>query len=74
MEVRLKADVEQKLSALAAREGRSAEALVEEAIEHLIDYDAWFLAEAEKGLNSARRGEWVDHSEVRRLIDARFKK
>jgi predicted transcriptional regulator len=49
MEVHLKPDLESKLSRLAAEQGRTAETLVEEAIERLVDYDEWFLKEVDKG-------------------------
>ena len=72
MEVRLSADLEAKLSRLATEQGRSAETLVQEAVERLLDYDEWFLREVEKGLAAADRGEFVEHSEVRKMIDSRY--
>jgi len=72
MEVRLSSDLEAKLSRLATEQGRSAETLVQEAVERLLDYDEWFLREVEKGLAAADRGEFVEHSEVRKMIDSRY--
>jgi len=37
----------------------------------LASCDEWFLREVDKGLAAADRGEFVDHSEVRKLIDER---
>ena len=48
------------------------EALVEKAVERLVNYDAWLIAEVEKGLAAADRGELVGHEEVGKLIDQRY--
>ena len=72
MEVRLKPDLEEKLSRLANERGRDRESLVVEAVERMVDYDAWFVQEVEKGLAAADRGEFLEHEEIRRLIDRRF--
>ncbi|MGA3187708.1 MAG: hypothetical protein ABSF22_11430 [Bryobacteraceae bacterium] len=50
MEVPLTPDLEAKLSRLATQQGRQAEALVQEAVERLVDYDDWFSQEVDKGL------------------------
>jgi predicted transcriptional regulator len=72
MEVRLKPDLEEKLSRLANERGRDRESLVVEAVERMVDYDAWFVQEVEKGLAAADRGEFLEHEEIRKLIDRRF--
>lgn len=72
MEVPLNPDLQAKLSRLAAQQGRATEALVVEALERMVNYDAWFLAEVEKGLTAAERGEMVDHARVAKLIDDRY--
>jgi predicted transcriptional regulator len=72
MEVHFKPELEAKLSRMAAEQGRAAEMLVEEAVERLVDYDEWFLREVEKGLAAADRGEFIEHSEIRKMIDHRF--
>jgi predicted transcriptional regulator len=38
----------------------------------MVNYDEWFLREVDKGLAAADRGELVDHSEVRKMIDQRY--
>ena len=43
MDLRLHPDLQDKLSRMAAQQGRAAEALVKEAVERLVDYDEWFL-------------------------------
>jgi predicted transcriptional regulator len=72
MEVHFKPDLEAKLSRIAAEQGRPPETLVEEAVERLIDYDEWFLQEVDKGLKTADRGEFIEHGDVRKMIDRRF--
>jgi predicted transcriptional regulator len=72
MEVRLNPDLEAKLSRMAAEQGRPAEALVQEAVERLVDYDEWFLRQVEIGEAAADRGEFVEHGEIRKMIDHRY--
>jgi predicted transcriptional regulator len=72
MDVPLNPDLQAKLSRLATAQGRPAQALVVEAIEHLVNYDEWLLREVEAGLAAADRGELVDHADVRTMIDQRY--
>jgi predicted transcriptional regulator len=72
MEVRLNPDLQAKLTRLAAQQGRDDESLVVEAVERMVNYDAWFVREVEKGLAAADRGELIDHEDVRKLIDGRY--
>lgn len=64
MEINLSPNVEAKLARIAAERGRDAEVLAREAIERLVDYDEWFIKEAEKGLAQIDRGEVLTHEEV----------
>jgi predicted transcriptional regulator len=57
---------------MAAAQGRAAETLVQEAVERLLNYDDWFLREVEKGLAAADRGEFVEHDDIRKMIDSRY--
>jgi predicted transcriptional regulator len=72
MEVRLKPDLEAKLSRLASEQGRDRESIVVEAVERLINYDEWFLQEVEKGLAAADQGKFVEDEEIRKTIDRRY--
>ena len=72
MEVHLSPDLEARLSQMGAESGRPTEALVEEALERFVDYDAWFRREVQKGLEAADRGEFVEDEEIRRVIDRRY--
>ena len=72
MEVQLLPDQQDKLSRMAAAQGRPAETLVQEAVERLLHYDEWFLREVDKGLAAADRGEFVEHDDVRKMIESRY--
>jgi predicted transcriptional regulator len=72
MEVCLGPKLEEKLARVAAEQGREREALVVEAVERMLSYDEWFLAEVEKGLATANRGEFIEHEDIRKLIDGRY--
>lgn len=72
MEVQLTPDQQDKLSRMAEAQGRAAESLVQEAVDRLLRYDEWFSQEVEKGLSAARRGEFVEHADIRRLIENRY--
>ena len=72
MEIPLSADLQAKLSRLAVQQGRPTAALAAEAIERMVNYDEWFLAEVQKGIAAADRGEFTDHDEVRKLIGDRY--
>jgi predicted transcriptional regulator len=37
-----------------------------------VKYDEWFLREVENGISAADRGQLVDHSEFRKLMDTRY--
>jgi predicted transcriptional regulator len=72
MEVHFNPDLQTKLSRMAAQRGLDTEALVEEAVERLVDYEQWFLAEVDKGIAAADRGELIDHGNIRKMIDSRY--
>ena len=60
----LNPDMQAKLARLAAEQGRNTEALAQEAIARFVDYDEWFIREAEQGLAPADRGELLIHEDV----------
>ena len=69
MEVHFSADLQTKLFRLAAQQGRDSEALVMEAVERMVNYDEWFIAEVEKGLAQVERGQTLSHEEVGARLD-----
>ena len=72
MELNLRRDLQAKLAVLAAEQGCATEALVEQAVERLVNYDAWLIAEVEKGLAAADRGEFIEHEDVLTMIEQRY--
>ncbi len=72
MEVHLNPDLATRLSCMATQRGRAPESLVQEAIERLVDHEEWFLQQVETGLAAADRGEFIEHREIRDLIDRRY--
>jgi RHH-type rel operon transcriptional repressor/antitoxin RelB len=73
MEVNLDPGLQARLTRLAADRGSDAGALVQEAVERLVDHDEWFLREVREGLAAADRGELIDHDAVGELIDSRYR-
>jgi predicted transcriptional regulator len=56
---------------MAVERGRPEQALVQEAIERLLNCEGWFSREVEKGLAAADGGEFAEHDDIRRMIDSR---
>lgn len=59
MEVQLTAELESRLLALAARDGRLPADLAREAIARYLDEEARFAEAVALGIAAADRGEWV---------------
>jgi predicted transcriptional regulator len=72
MEVYLAPGLQAKLTRLANAQGRDSQALVQEAVERLVDYDDWFLQEVEKGLSAADRGKFLEHEDIGTWIKSRY--
>jgi predicted transcriptional regulator len=72
MDVPLNPELQAKVTRLAEQQGRATTALIVEAVERLVNYDEWFLREVDKGLAAADSGRFVDHSDVRKMIDQRY--
>ena len=64
MVLHLSQALEEKLAAAARRRGVSVEALANEALERALDYDDWFIGEAESGLAQAETGQALTHEAV----------
>ena len=60
----------QRLDALAVTMGRSRNWLVNEALNHFLAYQEWFISEVQEGIAAADRGEFASPEEV----DALFRK
>jgi predicted transcriptional regulator len=70
MEVSFSNELQDKLSRLAAQQGRDSSALVVEAVERMVHHDEWFLAAVEEGIAAAERGDLIEEEEM----DARVEK
>ncbi|MFP5228312.1 MAG: CopG family ribbon-helix-helix protein [Acidobacteriota bacterium] len=73
MEVLLPEELEAKLSRLAAEQGRDRGALVVEAVERMVDHDAWIVAEVEKGLADIERGAMLSHEGLGSRLEDRLR-
>ena len=72
MEVHLTPEKQALLQQLATRTGKNTVDLVQEPVDRLLDYDAWFVQEVEKGLAQAARGELIDHEDLVARIEKRI--
>ena len=72
MEVQFSPEKEARLKEVAARTGRPAADLVEEAVDRMLEYDAQFVEAVEAGRAAARRGDLIDHDEVVARIEKMF--
>jgi predicted transcriptional regulator len=70
MEVHFSPDVQSKLTRLATEQGTDSEALVREAVERMVNYDEWFRAEVQTGLDQIQQGRTASHEDVGKRIDA----
>ena len=64
MQVNLPPELQAKLDRIAAQQGREPESLVNEAVEHLVGYDQWFIRQVEKGLAQVECGQVLEHEQV----------
>jgi predicted transcriptional regulator len=73
MQVHLTPEQEARLAELAARDGRSPDQLMQEALDRFFEADADFVEAVTKGLASLDRGGGLTHEEVGRRIERLFK-
>ena len=73
MEVHFSPDKEVRLQDVAARTGREASQLVEEAVDRMLEYDVRFIEAVEVGRAAARRGDLQEHEEVVESIEQIFR-
>jgi predicted transcriptional regulator len=72
MEIHLTPEKEALLRQLAARTGQDTTEVVQEAVDRLLDHEAWFIQEVEKGQLQAGKGELIDHDELVARIEKRL--
>jgi predicted transcriptional regulator len=61
-----------KLGELAGRTGRTSTELVSDAIDRLLDHEAWFLQQVERGVQQMERGELLASDEVLARLERRW--
>mgnify|MGYP001556864046 CR=1 FL=1 len=64
MEVHLTHESEQQLQQLADRTGRQPGQVVQQAIDHYLNYETHFLEAVEAGRAAAAAGKLIEHDEV----------
>ena len=74
MDVRPHPDLNEKLNRLAANLGLQPAEIVNEAVERLVDYDAWFIRTVEHGIAQADAGELIPHKDVVARIESILQK
>jgi len=72
MQVQLTPEQEARLVELAARDGRSPDQLVQQALDRFFAADSDFVEAVMKGLASLDRGDALTHEEVGERIDRLF--
>jgi predicted transcriptional regulator len=72
MEIHLTPEKEALLRQVAARTGRDAAQVVQEAVDRLLDHDTWFIREVEKGQMQAAKGDLIAHDEVIARVERRL--
>lgn len=69
MEVHLTHESELHLQELAVRTGKQPSQLVQQAIDHYLDYETHFLNAVEEGRAAAAAGKLIGHDEVVNRIE-----
>jgi predicted transcriptional regulator len=72
MQLHLTPEQEARLVELAARDGRSPDQLLQDALDRFFEADADYVEAVKKGLASLDRGEGLTHEEVGARIERSF--
>jgi predicted transcriptional regulator len=73
MEVQFSPEVEAEIARRAARSGKEPAKVVEEVVSQVLTDEARFMEAVERGFASLDAGRFVDHEEVGRRIEQRFR-
>ena len=65
---RIDPDKVKTLDALAGEMDRDRSYLLNEAVEHYLELNAYHVQLVEKGLRAARNGDFVEHEDVKKMI------
>ena len=71
MDLHLTAEATAKLNEIAQRTRRGTDELLEEAVDHLVNYDEWFARKVKGSMAAAKRGETVPDERVREWLGHR---
>ncbi|WMW64683.1 ribbon-helix-helix protein, CopG family [Nitratidesulfovibrio liaohensis] len=63
--IRLDQDTVIRLDEIAAATDSTRAAVIKEAVEQFLAYDAWFRLKVKQGLDAAREGRVVSHDEAK---------
>jgi len=58
-----------RIDAIAASMGRSRNWLLNKALDDILEHQAWFVAEVQKGVEAADKGEFASPEEVTALFN-----
>lgn len=73
MNLEVPPELEAKLARLAMETGRPVDQVALDLLNGLIEHDAWFRGEVEKGRTSARDGRLLEHDDVVARMDRRYR-
>lgn len=74
MDVQFQPELEAKVNRLASEQGRQPSEIITEAVERVVDYDAWFIRAVEHGIAQADAGALIPHEDVVTRIEALVQK
>ena len=69
MEIHFTPHTEAQLKEFAARKGKDAAQVVEETVSNMLQRQARFIEGVKRGIESADRGDLIDHEDVVSRID-----
>lgn len=58
-----------RIDAIATSMGRSRNWLLNKALDDILEHQAWFVAEVQKGIEAADKGEFVSPDEVNAIFN-----
>jgi predicted transcriptional regulator len=70
--LRLLPEVRERLDALAVAMERSRASIAAEAISQYLDQQSWQIAAIQKGVESADKGEFIDHKKLKAKWEKRL--
>lgn len=59
----------ERIDSIAATMGRSRNWLLNKALDDILEHQAWFVAEVEKGIEAADKGEFASPEEVTAIFN-----